>query len=119
MAKELNLTEAQQAQAKAIFDDARAQAQPLHEQLRNGHKAIADAVKANKSDAELQQLADAQGDVMGRLAGIHARAFARFYANLTPEQKAKADELHTKMQGRMMQGFGERRGPRGRGPAAQ
>jgi hypothetical protein len=34
--------------------------------------------------------------VEGRLAGIHAKAFARIYALLTAEQKTKYDQLGTR-----------------------
>ena len=90
----LNLTEAQKAAAKSIFDQAKQESAPVIEQLKSGHEAMEAAVKANKSDAELNQIAASQGTLMGQLAGIHARSFARVYAQLTPEQKAKADELH-------------------------
>lgn len=99
IANRLGLTDSQKAQAKAIFDAAREQAKPLAEQLKQGHADITAAVKADKSDAELQALADKQGSLTGQLAGIHAKSMAKFYALLTPDQKAKADQLHGRMRG--------------------
>ena len=101
LATQLELTDAQKIQAKTIFETARQQAEPVVQQLKQGHEAVAAAVKANKSDQEIQQLANAQGALAGQLGGIHAKAMAKFYATLTPEQKDKADKLHECMKGFM------------------
>ena len=97
LTKQLNLTDAQQAAAKDIFSQARTDSQPFIEQLKTGHEAVAAAVKAGKSDAEVAQIAQQQGAVMGQLAAVHAKAMARFYAQLTPDQKTKAEQLHDQM----------------------
>jgi len=112
LATVLDLTETQKEQAKAIFEAARQQAEPAVAQLRQGHEAMEAAVKAGRSDAELQQIADRQGAWMGQVAGAYAKGFAKFYAILTPEQKAKADKLHGEMKG----AFASRWGPHGARP---
>jgi Spy/CpxP family protein refolding chaperone len=94
IARQLDLTEAQKAEAKEIFKEARESAKPLVAQLREGHKAMAEAIKAGTSELELEQLASEQGTLVGKVAGIYAKAFSKFYASLTPEQKQKADKLH-------------------------
>src|SRR5262249_33588130 len=101
----LDLTDAQKATAKNLFTDAKSQADPIVTQLKAGHTAMADAVKANKSDAEMNDLAARQGVLVGQLAAIHAKAMAKFYAQLTPDQKAKADRLHDQFQSRFMGRF--------------
>ncbi|MGH9720090.1 MAG: Spy/CpxP family protein refolding chaperone [Bryobacteraceae bacterium] len=93
-ARYLDLTDAQKTQAQAIFDAAKQPAQAVAEQLKQGHDAMRAAMKAGKSDAELQQLAERQGALVGQLAAVHSKAFARFYATLTPQQKEKADTMH-------------------------
>ncbi len=97
----LELTDAQQEQAKVIFDAAKAQSEPLQEQLKTNRDAISAAIKANKSDQEIQQLANTQGALAGQLAGIHAKSMAKFYQLLTPDQKTKFDTMHEKMRGFM------------------
>jgi Spy/CpxP family protein refolding chaperone len=92
----LDLTDAQKAQAKTIFEAARTQSQPLADQLKQGHQAMAAAVKANDA-AQIQSLSASQGTLMGQLAAIHGKAMAQFYQILTPDQKAKADTLHSQM----------------------
>lgn len=108
MAEYLDLTDAQKTQAAGIFDAARAAAEPLVEQLKAGHESMRDAIKSGKSDSELQRIADQQGILMGQLAGGHAKAMAKFYAILTPQQKAKADKLHDLVKSRIGERFGHR-----------
>ena len=113
----LNLTADQKTQARAIVADARTQVQALAPQLKDQRQAIQDAVKNNPDDNTIQLLAAKQGDLLGRLASIRIKSMAKFYAMLTPEQKAKADELRGQLDGLFGGGpgggpgrFGGRRG---------
>ena len=96
----LDLTDAQKSAATSLFATAKSQAEPVAAQLKTGHEAVAAAVKANKSDAEIETLTAANGRLMGQLAGIHAKAQRAFYALLTPAQREKLDTLHDQMPGR-------------------
>ncbi len=100
VANYLDLTEAQKAQAKDIFTAARQSAQPVFEQLKQGREAMRTAVTTGKPDAELERLAAAQGALAGQLSAIHAKAFAKFWAILTPDQQAKAAKLPGEIRGR-------------------
>jgi Spy/CpxP family protein refolding chaperone len=82
----LNLTPAQQAQEKAIFQDARQSAQPLHQQLRQTRQALRAAVESNNT-AQIQQLASTQGSELGQLMAIRSTAMAKVYQTLTPDQQ--------------------------------
>jgi Spy/CpxP family protein refolding chaperone len=97
IARYLDLTDIQKTDAKATFDAARESARPLR-----------DTIKAGSSDQELQALADQQGIMIGQVAGIYAKAFAKFYASLNPEQKEKAEELHGHFKGFRGHRFGGR-----------
>jgi Spy/CpxP family protein refolding chaperone len=101
MAQHLNLTEAQKQRGKEIFEAARQDAQPVAQELRQARTALRDAVKAGRTEFEIEQLAAKQGELAGKLAAIHTKAAAKFYATLTPEQKQKADELRGMFQERM------------------
>lgn len=92
-AQKLNLTDAQKAQAKTIFQQARESAKPIREQLKQNRQTLTAAAKAGKSDADLQKLAAVQGQLRGQMAAIRTEAFAKFYKTLTPEQRAKADQM--------------------------
>ena len=102
MVRALGLTDAQKEQAKSIFQAARQSAQPTREQMKQNRQAMAAAVKANDT-AQIQSLANQQGVLAGQLAANRAEAMAKFYANLTPDQKAKADQMQQRMQNRMQQ----------------
>ena len=93
----LNLTDAQKQQAKTIFQQTRLTAQPLAQELKQNHRALQAAVKAG-NDSEIQQLATARGQILGQVAAIHAQALAKFYGNLTPDQRARAGQTHLKIQ---------------------
>ncbi len=106
MAAFLNLTPGQRQQATAIMNEAKQSAEPIRAQLKQGREAMAAAVKANNT-ADIDRLATSQGVLMGQLAAIHAKAFAKVYTLLTPEQRQKADQLHERMKGM----FEHRMGP--------
>jgi Spy/CpxP family protein refolding chaperone len=93
----LGLTESQREQAKTIFDAANSAAQTALGQLTSARDALQQAVKAGRSEAELDRLAAALGVIEGQLAGIHAKAEAKFYTLLTAEQKQKYDERGNRM----------------------
>jgi len=104
----LGLTEAQKTQAAEIFSAERAATETLRGQMTSAHDALQAAVKANKPEAELEQLAAAVGTLHGRIAAAHAKAQAKFYNLLTAEQKAKLDQMGDRVRGRF--------GPQGRRP---
>jgi protein CpxP len=106
MMQSLNLTDAQKAQAKTIFDQARQSAQPLRTQLQQNRQALNAAAKAGNS-ASIQQLSNDEGRLLGQLIAIRTEAKAKFYAILTPAQRAQADQLQQKRQERMQQRFGK------------
>jgi periplasmic protein CpxP/Spy len=93
LSQELNLTDAQQTQAKAIFSQARQEAQPLRAQLKENREALRAAVKAD-NQSEIRKLSATRGNLMGKMAAIHSEAAAKFYQTLTSEQRMKADQLH-------------------------
>jgi Spy/CpxP family protein refolding chaperone len=88
----LNLTPAQQAQQKSIFQAARQSAQPVRQQLRQTRESFRAAIQAN-NPGQIQQLAKAEGSEMGQLAAIRGTAMAKAYQILTPEQQQKLATL--------------------------
>jgi len=104
MMNALNLTDAQKAQAKTIFQQARQNAEPIRQQLKQNREAMAAAVKANDT-AQIQSLAAQQGTLMGQAAAIRAASSAKFYSTLTPDQQAKADQMRQRIRQRMQQRF--------------
>ena len=101
MAARLNLTDAQQQQAKGIFQDMRAQAKPLRAQLQQGRLALVNAAVAGKSADELGQLAQAQAPQIAQLATLRAQAIGKFYAILTPAQQQQFQTMQSKRAARL------------------
>ena len=94
LATVLSLTDAQKTQATAIFEAAETASTSLRETQALQRTALNDAAKSNAADAAIDQLAATLGATSGQLAAIQTKAFAKFYALLTAEQRTKLDELH-------------------------
>jgi Spy/CpxP family protein refolding chaperone len=97
MLKALNLTAAQKQQAKAIFQQTKQNVQPVAQQARQNREALAAAVKANDT-AQIHNLSAQQGSLEGQVLAMRSESMAKFYATLTPDQRAKAEQIQQKMQ---------------------
>ena len=106
----LALSDAQAAQAKTIFDAESGGIATARGQMESAQTALTDAVKASKSDAELDRLAAAAGVVSGNISAIHAKATVKFVAILTTAQKDKFFTMQDRQGGGMRR---TGRGPRG------
>jgi len=104
----LDLTDAQKASLKSIMDEQREISRPQMEQMHALRGQIRTLLDSGKADpAEVGRLT-IQAHTLGmQLREAHKRAFEKFEAQLTPEQKAKLEQLK---QERGKRGFG-RRGP--------
>jgi Spy/CpxP family protein refolding chaperone len=87
----LNLTDAQKQQAQSIFAEGRTSVQPVRAQIRQDRQALAAAVKSG-SQADIDRISNNMGPLLAQASAIHAKAFASFYAILTPDQKSKVDQ---------------------------
>ena len=105
----LDLTDAQQAQIKAIAKAAFDNNQALAAQLKAEHEAERAAIKAGKSDGELAQLAQSYAALHTQMHAVRLQTEAKIYKVLTPEQQAKAEKIRDDFRGRAMQRFGHRR----------
>lgn len=94
IAQALNLTDSQKQQAREIFQQARHSAQPVRQELKQNREALTAAAEADKSDADIQRLSTEQGRLLGQMVAIRTEASAKFYQMLTPDQRAKADQMH-------------------------
>jgi Spy/CpxP family protein refolding chaperone len=113
LAAKLNLTDAQKQQAQSILGSARESSKSIAQQLRQARHGLWDAIKAGKSDAEIDQLSANMGNLTGQLTAIRTKAFARVYALLTPEQRIQTEQLRDRVRGMFM--GGHERGPGARG----
>ncbi|HUP65425.1 MAG TPA: Spy/CpxP family protein refolding chaperone [Thermoanaerobaculia bacterium] len=105
----LELTEAQKAQAKAIHDGARASIEPLMEQRRQTRWSIEDLLDGeNPSASSIGELVITNRKIDDQVRVIRENARAQFVALLTPEQKAKYDEMMARQEERRERRLGGR-----------
>jgi Spy/CpxP family protein refolding chaperone len=113
-ARELNLTDAQREQIKAIAKSHNEEMKAVHEKLAPARKALDDAITADTvDDAAIRKAAGDVAVIEADAAVLRATVHHEALGVLTDDQKAKAKELKGQMEQRMKDGRG--RGP-GRGP---
>jgi Spy/CpxP family protein refolding chaperone len=105
----LNLTEAQQTKAAALFTEAQTAGETIQKNLQTTRKSITAAVKKN-APATIDELAAKAGILSGQLMAINAKAEAALYATLTSDQKTQYDAMSQRGPG------GGPGGPGGGGP---
>src|SRR5690349_13949698 len=93
MTRELNLTEAQQAQIKGILADSQAKTNPLQQQLRQNEQAENAAVNGNFDETQARAFANKQAQIMSDLMVEKQRTKSQIYSVLTPDQRQKALQL--------------------------
>jgi Spy/CpxP family protein refolding chaperone len=112
LAEDLELSDAQREEISGIMDAAREEGAPLWEQMEASRQALKDATTAEPFDENAVRAAAAQmGAVTAEMAIHRAGVLAQVRSVLTPEQQARADELHQSMED--WRGFRQERGPRG------
>ena len=93
MAKELNLTEAQQQQVKTILQAERAKIQPTMQQLRQNEQAENAVITGQFDEAKARDFAQKQAAFMTDMMVEKERTKSQIYALLNPEQRQKALQL--------------------------
>ncbi|HEV2827992.1 MAG TPA: Spy/CpxP family protein refolding chaperone [Pyrinomonadaceae bacterium] len=94
LSRELNLTDAQKEQAKALFEAQRGIEEERHAKLEAIHKQIEEATANGQFDeATVRPLASQQAQLMTEEMIDHLRLHSKLFALLTTEQKAKASEM--------------------------
>jgi periplasmic protein CpxP/Spy len=99
----LNLTDAQKAQIKQMWQAEKPTVQPLLEQLAANRKSMLAATANGKFDeAAVRNIAAQQASVMSQLAVERERLISQVYNQvLTADQRAKADQFRQKRADRM------------------
>lgn len=93
MAKQLNLTDAQQTQIKGIMADEKTKIKPMMQQLRQNQKAEDANVNGSFDENQARTFANKQAQLMTDLIVEKERMRSQVYAVLTPEQRQKALQL--------------------------
>jgi len=103
MTRELNLTEAQQAQVKTIMQAERAKVQPIMQQLRQNEQAENASINGNFDETQARAFASKQAQLMSDMIVEKQRTKSQIYALLTPEQRQKALQLNQQREQRWQQ----------------
>jgi protein CpxP len=95
IAKELNLNEGQKAQIKTLLEAGHTTMAPLQQKMDDVHKQLELAMANGQFDeAQVRALATQQAQLMAERIVEHERMKSKIYSLLTPEQRAKASEMH-------------------------
>ena len=93
MARQLNLTDAQQTQIKGIMADEKTKIKPMMQQLRQNQQAEDANVNGSFDENQARAFANKQAQLMTDLIVEKERMRSQVYAVLTPEQRQKALQL--------------------------
>ncbi len=102
-ARQLNLTDDQKAQMKAIMQKERPTIQPLHQQQHQIDMQLMQYVQGTFDQAKVQALAAQKAQVDAQLTVEETMIHNQMYQLLTPDQQAKAKELVAQHEARMQQ----------------
>ena len=109
LAKKLNLTDAQKEQAKQIMKSSKEKVKELKESMKSIHQKLDAATADGQFDeAQVQALATQQANIMAQMIVEKERTKSQFFAILTPEQQAQANQLKEQMKERFKGKFQER-----------
>ena len=98
LSRKLNLTEAQRAEIKTIFEAQKATTRPLLKQMEQNRAAMLTATASGAFDAaKVQSIAAEQAQLAAKLMVQKQAVEAQIYNTvLTTEQKATADQMRQK-----------------------
>lgn len=96
----LDLSDAQQAQIKQIYQNARPTMKPLREQERQNHEAMKQLITGTFDLAKAQAIATQESQVHAQLEVQHAQLASQAYQVLTAEQKTKLAQFMAKREQR-------------------
>ena len=103
----LDMTDAQQAQAKEILAKEKPTIQPLMQQLAEGHKQLRQLEMSGTFDeGKVRNLAAQQTQIMTELIVQKARIHSELVQLLTPDQKAKLNKFMERHEQRFMKHAG-------------
>ena len=110
-ASNLGLDAGQQATVKTILADQESSTNALKSSLDQALATLTAATKANSVDSQIDRLSADLGAVLAQAVAVQAKAYARFYALLTPDQKQRLDKLTEIPPGASVSVFGAVGGP--------
>ena len=102
-AKQLNLTDEQQAQMKSIMQKEHPAMKPLMQQQRQLDEQLRQYVEGTFDQEKVQALANQKAQIQAQMTVQETRIHNEMYQVLTADQKAQLKELEAQRQQRMQQ----------------
>ncbi len=102
-AKQLNLTDDQKAQMKAIMQKEHPTMKPLFEQERQINTQLRQYVEGTFDQAKVQALANQNAQLEAQLTVQETRIHNQMYQLLTPDQQSKLKDLEAQHEARMQE----------------
>ena len=116
IADKLKLNKSQKEDLEKILIGCAQEAMPLRTQMDQARAQLAGALIDGKGEDEVNKQQQAYGELVAKMDGLEAQAFAKIYAMLKPNQQSKADQAFELMAGIFVQaGRGGAGGGAGRG----
>jgi len=100
-ARELNLTDDQKSQMKAIMEKEHPTMKPLFQQQRQIDQQLRQYVEGTYDAAKVQALAAQKAQVEAQITIEQTRVHNQMYQLLTPDQQAKLKDLRAQHEARM------------------
>lgn len=103
LAKQLDLTDAQRAQAKSILQKEHATMRPLMQQVHQLDQQLKQFVEGAYDEAKVQALVSQQAQTLVQVKVQETRVHNELYQILTPDQQAKLKEIEANHEARRQQ----------------
>lgn len=97
----LNLTDAQQAQMKAVLQKEHGALKPLMQQMHQTRQQLRQYEEGTFDEAKVRALAAQQAQAMVELTVQHARVHNELFQLLTPDQQTRMKEFEARREARM------------------
>ncbi len=101
--KELDLTDAQHAQIKAVMQKEHSTMKPLMQQFHTMEQQLKQYSEGTYDEAKVQALVTQQSQTLVQLAVQQTRIHNEIYQLLTPDQQAKMKEIEATREAHMQQ----------------
>ena len=100
-AKQLNLTDDQQAQMKDIVEKSHTSMKPLMQQSHQIDQQLRQYVMGDYDDGQVQKLASQKAQIEAQLTVAQTKVHNQLFQLLTPDQQAKAKQMVAQHEARM------------------
>ena len=101
LAKQLNLTDDQKSQMKAIWEKERPTMKPMFQQQRLIDQQLRHYVEGSFDQDKVQALANQKAQLQAQMTVAETRIHNQMYQLLTPDQQSQLKQIEAKHQARM------------------